>query len=104
MVLLDHVVQVLDLADLDGCLALGIYRVQRGPIGAALVDSHCFGRAVLTDSFVKEAPRCRLVPLGSEQEINGVTGLVHRPVKILPLALSSLLVGQSESRGTCPLH
>jgi hypothetical protein len=63
-------ISLFDLTDLGGCLALGIYRVQCGQIGTAFVDSHCFGRAVLTECFVKEAPRCRLVPLGSEQEIN----------------------------------
>src|SRR5471032_2035271 len=41
---------------------------------------------ILSDRLFKEAPRCHLVALGSEQEINGFARLVHRPVEILPLA------------------
>src|SRR6185437_16869616 len=49
MVLLDDVVQILDLTNLDGRLALGIHRVKRSQIGAAFVDGYRLGRAVLTD-------------------------------------------------------
>src|ERR1700712_3086341 len=40
MVLLNHVVQILDLANLDECVALGVHRVQRSQIGSAFVDRH----------------------------------------------------------------
>jgi hypothetical protein len=56
MVLLHDVVQVLDLTNLDGHLALGIHRVKRGQIGAALVDGHRLGRAILNDCLSKK--RC----------------------------------------------
>jgi hypothetical protein len=68
--------QVLDLTDLDGRFALGIYRVQRGQIGAAFVDGHRLGRTILSDRLFKEAARCHRVALGSEQEINGFTRAV----------------------------
>jgi hypothetical protein len=87
MVLLHDVVQVLDLTNLDGHLALGIHRVKRGQIGAALVDGYRLGRAILNDCLFEEALRSSLVPLGSEQKINGVSRLIHCPLKILPRAL-----------------
>jgi hypothetical protein len=46
MVLFDHVVQILDLTNLDGRLALGIHRMKRGQIGTALVDGHRLGRVL----------------------------------------------------------
>ena len=84
---LDDVVQILDLTNLDGRLALGIQRVKRGQIGAAFVDGYRLGRAVLTDCLFEEAPGSSLVPLGPEQKIDGVARLIHGPVKILPRAL-----------------
>jgi hypothetical protein len=77
MVLLHDVVQILDLTNLDGHLALGIHRVKRSQIGAAFVDGHRLGRTVLTDCLFEEAPRGSLVPLGSEQKVNGVARLIH---------------------------
>jgi hypothetical protein len=54
MVLLHDVVQILDLTNLDGRLALGAHRVKRGQIGAAFVDGYCLGPAVLTIAFSKK--------------------------------------------------
>jgi hypothetical protein len=87
MVLLHDVVQILDLTNLDGRLALGVHRVKRGQIGAAFVDGYGLGRAVLTNCLFEEAPRSSLLPLGSEQKIDGIARLIDCPVKILPLAL-----------------
>jgi hypothetical protein len=89
MVLLDHVIQVLDLTNRDGRLPLGVHRVQRGQIRAAFVDGYRLRHTILSDRLFKEAPCCHLVPLGSEQEINGFTRLVDRPVEIPPLAFDS---------------
>jgi hypothetical protein len=88
MVLLDDVVQILDLTNLDGRLALGIHRVKRSQIGATFVDGYRLGRAVLTDCLFEEAPGSSLVPLGPEQKIDGVARLIRCPVKILPRALN----------------
>jgi hypothetical protein len=89
MVVLDHVIQLLDLTNRDGRLALGVHRVQRGQIRAAFVDGYRLRHTILSDRLFKEAPCCHLVPLGSEQEINGFTRLVDRPVGIPPLAFDS---------------
>src|SRR5260370_20377061 len=55
-------------SDLGGRFALGIYRVQRGQIGAAFVDCHRLRRNILSDRLFTEAPHCHLVALGSESE------------------------------------
>ncbi|MGF6485050.1 hypothetical protein QFZ91_007277 [Paraburkholderia sp. JPY419] len=86
-VLFDHVVQILDLTNLDGRLALGIHRMKRCQIGAALVDSHRLGRAVLTRCLFKKPPGSSLVPLGSKQKVDGVARLVHGAIKIFSRAL-----------------
>lgn len=62
MVLLHDVVQIIDLTNLDGRLALGVHRVKRGQTGAAFVDGYGLGRAVLTNCLFEEAPRSSLVP------------------------------------------
>lgn len=80
MVLLHDVVQILDLTNLDGRLALGVHRVKRGQISAAFVDGYGLGRAVLINCLFEEAPRISLVPLGSEQKIDGIACLIHCPV------------------------
>jgi hypothetical protein len=54
MILLDYVVQILDLPNLDGCLALSIYRMERSQIGTAPIDGHRLGCAVLSDGFIEE--------------------------------------------------
>ncbi|MEA3102065.1 MAG: hypothetical protein QOF74_6305 [Caballeronia mineralivorans] len=87
MVLPDDVVQIFDLTNLDGRLALGVHRVKRGQIGVAFVDGHRLGRAVLTDCLFEEAPASSLVPLGPEQKIDGAARLMRGSVKILPRAL-----------------
>ena len=73
MVLLDDIVQILDLTNLDGCLAPGVHRMQRRRIRAAFVDGHRLRRPVLSDCLLKETPRSNLVPLGSEQKVDSVT-------------------------------
>src|ERR1700682_2483050 len=62
--------------------------MKRGQIGTALVYGYCLGRAVLNRGLLKEAPRSSLVPLGSEQKIDGGALLVHRPVEISPPAFA----------------
>lgn len=48
-VLLDEVIEIFRLADLDGRFAIAIDRFECGKIGAAFVDSHCLGHAILGD-------------------------------------------------------
>jgi hypothetical protein len=76
VVLVDSLVQVLRLADLDGRFALGVDGFQRSQIGATFVDRHRLGCAILGDRFF-EIPPCRsLIPMGTQQKIDGVAGLV----------------------------
>jgi hypothetical protein len=75
MVLLDQVIEVFGLADLDGRSTIGIDRFERGEIGAVFVDGYRLRHTILSDRLFKEAPSCHLVPLGSEQEINGLPAL-----------------------------
>jgi len=88
MVLLDYVVQILDLTNLDGCLALGVHRMQCRQIRAAFVDGHRLGRTVLSDCLFKKTPGSNLVPLGSEQKVDGVTRLVYGAIQVFPRAFN----------------
>ena len=81
------IVEILDLADLDGRLTLGVHGVQPGQIGTTFVDSYGVGCAILIDGLL-EVPLGRfLVPPGSQQEVNRVAGLVDGAVQIFPLPL-----------------
>jgi len=50
MVLLDKVVEIFGRADLDGHFTIGIDGFERGEIGAAPVDGHRLGHAILVPS------------------------------------------------------
>ncbi|MGF6931146.1 hypothetical protein OKW41_000285 [Paraburkholderia sp. UCT70] len=87
MVLFHDVVEILDLADLDRRLTLGVHGVQPGQIGTTLVDGYGFRHAILIDGLL-EVPSGRfLVPPGSQQKVNRVAGLVDGAVQIGPLPL-----------------
>ena len=51
---------------LMGVSRLGIDRFERGEIGAAFVDGHRLGRAILGDRFLKVTPSCSLVSMGAQ--------------------------------------
>ena len=65
MVLFDQVIEIFGLADLDGRFTIGIDLFERGEIGAAFVDGHRLGHAILGDRFLKVTPGCSLVPMGA---------------------------------------
>jgi hypothetical protein len=52
MILLDHVVQILDLPDLDGCFPFGIDGPEGSQIGPAFIHGHGLRRAVTIDGYV----------------------------------------------------
>jgi hypothetical protein len=64
-VLLDQVIEIFGLADLDGRFTMGIYRFERGEIGAAFVDGHRLGHTILGDRFLKVMPGRSLVLMGA---------------------------------------
>ena len=84
MLLLDDVVQIPDLTNLDGCLALRVHRMQCRQVRTAFIDAPRLGRTVLSDCLFKETPGSNLVPLGSEQKIDGVTRLVYGTIQVFP--------------------
>jgi hypothetical protein len=68
MVLFHDIVEILDLADPDGRLTLGIHGEQPGQISTTFVDSYGVGCAILIDGLL-EVPSGRfLAPPGSQQE------------------------------------
>ena len=75
------VVEIFGLADLDRRFTISIDRFERGEIGAAFVDGHRLGRATLGDRLFKVTPGCRLVTMGAQQEVDGVTVLVNGAVE-----------------------
>ena len=53
MVLFYDIVEILDLADLDGRLTPGVHGMQPGQIGTTLVDGYRVGRAILIDGLFR---------------------------------------------------
>jgi hypothetical protein len=86
MVLLHDVIQVLDLANLDWRLPLGIHRLQRGQIGATFVDGYRLRCTIAGHGLFEEATGRDLVPSGPEQKIDGVARLIDCAIQVLPLA------------------
>src|SRR5471032_2674074 len=87
MVLLHHVVQILRLSNFDRHFAISIDRIYPCEIRPALVDRHRLRYAVSSDRLFEIAPGRGLVPLGAEQEVNRVAGLIDGPIQVLPFAL-----------------
>ena len=79
MVLLDEIVEIFGLADVDRRFTISIDGFERGEIGAAFVDGHRLGDAILSDRFLEITPGCSLVPVGAEQEVDGVAVFVDGP-------------------------
>jgi hypothetical protein len=86
VILLHDVIQVLVLANLDQCRALGVERFERGQIGAALIHGNRFGLTVLVNRLLEVAVRSGLVTMGAQQEFNRVALLVDGAVQVLLLA------------------
>jgi len=86
MVLLNHIIQILDLTNLDGCVAPSVYCVQRGQIGATFVDRCRLGHPVLFDRFLEIPLGRSLVAPGAQKKVDRIAFLVYGPVEILPNA------------------
>ncbi|RKT20821.1 hypothetical protein B0G69_4167 [Paraburkholderia sp. RAU2J] len=76
----------LDLAHLHGRFPFGVDGLQCGQIGTAFVYGDGLRFAVLIEGFLEIATRGSLVTMGSQQEIDGLSGLIHRTIQVLPLA------------------
>src|SRR5262252_7928925 len=86
MILLHNVVEILDLTDGDRGAVLGIVALDGGFIGRTPVDGDLLRHAVAADRFLEKAERRLLVSLLSEEKVNGLAVLIHRPIQIAPLA------------------
>jgi len=82
MILLHNVVEILDLTDFDRRAVLGIVALDGRFIGRTPVDGDLLRHAVAADRFLEKAERGLLVPLLSEQKVNGLAGLVYRTIEI----------------------
>jgi hypothetical protein len=80
---LDDIVQILRLADLDRRFTPDVDGLERGQIGATLVDGYRLGHPVASDRLLEIPLRRSLVALGAKQEVHRVAGLVDGAVKIL---------------------
>jgi hypothetical protein len=72
MVLPDHIVQILDLTNLDECVAPGVHRVQHGQIGSTFVDRHRLGYTVSPDRFFERTLGCSLIARGPQKKADRV--------------------------------
>ena len=84
----NDIVQVLRLPDLDGRFARGIDSFQRSHIGAAFVERHRLGFAILGDRFFEIPPRRSLIPMGTQQKVDGVAALVDGAIQVFPWPLT----------------
>jgi hypothetical protein len=85
VILFDDIVQVLRLPDLDGCFALGVDGFQRSHTSAAFVDHHRLGLAIQGDRFFEIPLRCCLVPMGRQQKVDRIAGLVDGVIQVFPM-------------------
>ena len=86
VILLDQVVQVFDLADLDGLSGFLLERPKGDGVGPALVDRDLVRKAVVVNRFAQKPQRGLLVTLGAEQKINRLPCFIHGAEEVLPLA------------------
>ena len=75
MVLFDNIVEVLDLPDLNTCVARRVAALDRCGVGATLVDGNLRRCASLADRLVYQAQSGLAIPLRSQQEIDCVPAL-----------------------------
>ena len=86
MILFDHVVQILDLPDLDGRFPCRVDGLQSRQIGSAFIHGHGLRRTIAIDGLLEVAARGSLVAMRPQQEIDRITGLVYCAIQVLPLA------------------
>ena len=85
--LLDDVVEVLALAHLDIKAGVNVDVVDRGCVGTAFVNGDLLWQTMQVDGTVQLPLCCRLVSLGSDQEVNRIACLVHSTMQVSPLTI-----------------
>jgi hypothetical protein len=103
VILFNDIVEILDLADLDICVMVGIVTDNRRRIGAALVDRDRLRNIMMTNGFSQEAQRRFTIPSGRQQEVDRGAGLVDRTIQVFPCAFDphiSLIQAPTATHGT----
>src|SRR5438874_13536510 len=103
MILFDNVVEILDLADFDRGTVLGIVALDRRFVGCTAINRDLLGDTVTPNRLFQKA-QCRfLVPLFSEEEINGPARLIYGAIEVIPvkrlLELGAIFDDPSVNRG-----
>src|SRR5580698_11074758 len=86
MILFNDVVKILDLADLDIGIMVGVVACDRRRVGTALVDRDLLRDTMTTDALAQEAQPRFTIPLGCQQEVHRGAGLVDRAIQVFPCA------------------
>jgi hypothetical protein len=86
MVLFDDIIEIFHLADDDRGPVLRIIASDGSRIGLAAIDGDLLGHPMTTDGLGQEARGGPLVPLFRQQKVNRLTGFIHGPIEIAPLA------------------
>jgi hypothetical protein len=83
MILFNDVVEILDLADLDSRVMVGIVADDRRRVGAAFVDRDLLRwNTMTTDGLAQEARRGFTIPSGCQQEVYRGARLVDRAIQV----------------------
>jgi hypothetical protein len=82
MVLLDHIVETLDLAEDNGGAMRFVIRPDGGRIGLTPIDGDGLGHAMAADGLGQEAQGRPLVPLLGEEKVNGLAALIHGTIQV----------------------
>lgn len=64
----------------------GIERGKGRSVGATFIDGYHLRFAMLANGLAKETQGGCGIPFGCQQEVDGLTYSIHRPVQIFPLA------------------
>jgi hypothetical protein len=86
LILFNEVVKILDLADLDIRVTVGVVTEDRRLVAAAFVDRDLLRNAMTTDGLAQEAQRRFAIPIGCQHEANCGVGPVDRAIQIFPCA------------------
>jgi hypothetical protein len=86
MILFHDIMEILHLTDDDRGAVFRIIAPDGGRLGLAPINRHLLRPPMAADGLDQEAHGGSLVPLLRQEEIEGLTGLVHRPIELTPLA------------------
>ncbi len=80
MILLNNVVEILHLADFNGCAVLVILLFESRLVSRASVDGDFLRNSIVDDCFDQESFGGQLVSFFGQQEVNGLAFFVYGPI------------------------